>query len=207
MRFLVLFIAIFSVSIASAATFTVETDDGNETSTSTVTIADIELEVKSLQARLDALLLSLINSERKPVSTGKNTDTWITDKIFDESIANAGSKDSETITYGAGIETYANKGGCNFEFLANYHLGDSGDEVRAVQGFLNRNSETLLTSVGAGSPGQETDYFGRVTFEAVKKFQALYGTEVLESIGLDAPTGYWGPSTRKTANRLAGCVE
>ncbi len=205
MRFLLLFLFVFSTGIASAATFTVETTEDDETSVSTITIADLEQEVRGLQERLDALLLSVTNSERKPVVSEQSTDSWITDKVFSESITDTDT--STTTTFGTGVSTYSEVGGCTTEFTANYHLGDSGDEVRAVQGFLNRNSETRLREIGVGSPGQETDYFGSVTFEAVKKFQVLYGQDVLKSIGLSAPTGYWGPSTRKTANRLAGCTE
>lgn len=205
MRSLFLFLLFFSASIADAATFTVETTEGGKTSESTITIADLEQEIQGLQERLDALLLSVINSERKPIVSGGSADTWIQDKIFSDSAEVDDAPD--VTTFGKGAATYGELGGCVLEFATNYHLGDSGDEVWSLQSFLNRNSETRLREFGAGSPGQETNYFGSITFGAVKRFQSLYGQGVLESLGLNAPTGYWGPSTRKTANKLAGCSE
>jgi len=63
-----------------------------------------------------------------------------------------------------------------------------------IQKFLNSVDGTQVATTGAGSPGNETSYFGGLTRSAVSKFQQKYGI---------APTaGFWGPLTRAKANSL-----
>lgn len=52
-------------------------------------------------------------------------------------------------------------------------VGSTGPEVKLLQTLLNRNINTRVANFGPGSPGQETDYFGRKTLLAVRKFQQL----------------------------------
>ncbi len=54
-------------------------------------------------------------------------------------------------------------------------IGSVGEDVRRLQVFLNSNSETRIANVGAGSPGNETTYYGALTALGVKKFQASRG--------------------------------
>ena len=72
-------------------------------------------------------------------------------------------------------------------FTRNLKTGMTGEEVRQLQRFLNaRGFAVALT--GAGSPGQETDYFGPATRSALAKFQAAHG--------IAPAAGYFGPKTR-----------
>lgn len=68
----------------------------------------------------------------------------------------------------------------------NYALNDTSEEIRMLQKYLNDRGFLIALS-GAGSPGFETSYFGRLTYNAVIKFQA--------TAGLPA-TGFVGPLTR-----------
>ena len=64
-------------------------------------------------------------------------------------------------------------------------------DVKNLQIVLNKDPNTRVAVSGAGSPGQETTYFGPLTLAAVKKFQAANGI---------ITTGYVGPLTRKALN-------
>src|SRR3989338_3693268 len=86
-------------------------------------------------------------------------------------------------------------GGACFTFTQNLTVGSTGNEVMQAQKFLNAHG-ALVASAGAGSPGNETAYFGARTQAAVSAFQAMNG--------ISPTAGYWGPITRAKANSL--CV-
>lgn len=81
-------------------------------------------------------------------------------------------------------------------------VGSTGMDVKVLQEFLNANGFKVSES-GVGSPGNETTYMGKLTVEAVKKFQAKYG---IVSAGTPETTGYgaFGPKTRAKVNELSG---
>lgn len=83
--------------------------------------------------------------------------------------------------------------GACFTFTRNHQQGDTGGEVMEIQKFLNKNGAQIAES-GAGSPGNETSYFGALTRAAVAKFQAANG--------ISPAAGYWGPITRAKANSM-----
>lgn len=85
-------------------------------------------------------------------------------------------------------------GTCN-TFTKNHQMGDTGGEVMWIQQFLNKNGMTVAAT-GAGSPGNESSYFGAKTRAAIAKWQA--------SAGITPAAGYWGPITRAKANSM--CV-
>lgn len=99
-------------------------------------------------------------------------------------------------------------GACvNFTFTTNYKMGQSGAEVMQIQKFLNQSADTRVAATGAGSPGNETSYFGAATRAAVIKFQNKYSADILTPVGLTAGNGNWFASTRAKANALAAaCV-
>lgn len=71
-------------------------------------------------------------------------------------------------------------------FIRDLKLNDMGDDVAALQRFLNERGFTIAKE-GPGSPGNETQKFGAATFAALKRYQAF--------VGLPS-TGYFGPLTR-----------
>ena len=76
-------------------------------------------------------------------------------------------------------------------FTRDVSVGSSGAEVKRLQQWLNDNGYTVASS-GAGSPGNETEYFGELTRQAVAAYQAANNIE---------PTaGYFGPKTRAAVN-------
>jgi hypothetical protein len=87
------------------------------------------------------------------------------------------------------------------KFVRYLTLGSTGYDVLALQILLNRLGLTL-GAAGAGSPGNETHYFGPRTQSAVQRLQAKYG---IVSSGSPFTTGYGavGPKTRALLNTLA----
>jgi hypothetical protein len=84
-------------------------------------------------------------------------------------------------------------GGSCTTFTMDFQQGSSGAEVIAIQKFLNSHGAQVAVT-GAGSPGNETSYYGALTKAAVAKFQAANG--------ITPAAGYWGPITRAKANSM-----
>lgn len=84
-------------------------------------------------------------------------------------------------------------------FSRDIQTGSQGEDVRALQVFLNANG-FLVASSGAGSPGNETDYFGNATKRALAKFQEANAKDILIPSGLSKGTGYFGARTRAFVN-------
>lgn len=89
-------------------------------------------------------------------------------------------------------------------FSRTLHSGMRGEDVLALQKFLNTDTETRVADTGAGSLGNETDYFGPATKRAVIKFQDKYRTDVLVPSGLKSGTGFFGEKTIAKMNALIG---
>lgn len=81
----------------------------------------------------------------------------------------------------------------SYQFTRNLTVGSTGEDVRQLQIFLNAQGYTL-SSTGAGSPGNETTYFGPRTRDAVSRFQQAHG--------ITPTAGYFGPITRAKVHEL-----
>lgn len=86
-------------------------------------------------------------------------------------------------------------------FSRTLRIGSAGEDVKKLQQYLNSDPDTKLADSGAGSPNNETTYFGPITENAVQRFQAKYG---IVSSGNPQTTGYGlvGPRTRTKLNEL-----
>lgn len=89
---------------------------------------------------------------------------------------------------------------CSYSFNSNMKLGSRGTSVMNLQKVLNAYPQTQIAASGAGSPGNETTYFGAATRSAVNKFQALH----LVELGITSPTGNVFAGTRGLLNAI--CV-
>ncbi len=72
-------------------------------------------------------------------------------------------------------------------FYRDLQVGDVGEDVRSLQKYLNTHG-FVISSVGIGSPGNETTTFGPATRSALIQFQ--------QSKGISPASGYFGPLTR-----------
>ena len=90
----------------------------------------------------------------------------------------------------------------NFIFSRNLRIGDNVEDVKQLQKILNSYSKTIVSNNGYGSFGNETTYFGKLTLDAVIRFQNLYREEIVGNDTSFVGTGYVGPLTRKKLNEL-----
>lgn len=75
----------------------------------------------------------------------------------------------------------------NFNFTRDLKMGSTGEDVLALQKMLNE-SGFAVSKIGAGSPGNETDYFGGRTRDALSAYQ--------KANGIFPTAGYFGRITR-----------
>lgn len=75
-------------------------------------------------------------------------------------------------------------------------LGSTGADVMELQQFLNSSAATQIASSGAGSPGNESTYFGSLTNAAVMKFQSANS--------ISPVAGYVGSKTRAAISAVCG---
>ena len=88
-------------------------------------------------------------------------------------------------------------------FTRTLKLGSKGDDVKALQVFLNTHGYVIRAS-GAGSPGNETTTFGTLTKAALIRFQDAYAAEILTPVGLSRGTGFFGPATMRQVGAIVG---
>lgn len=89
----------------------------------------------------------------------------------------------------------------SFKITKNLWYGIIDEEVLILQKFLN-SVGLILDQKGPGSPGEETNYFGPKTQNALIKFQEIYADKILAPYGLTKGTGFLGEKTREFINSL-----
>lgn len=88
------------------------------------------------------------------------------------------------------VTTQANIPLC--EITRSLKVGSSGEDVRCLQRYLNWSGYNV-SDVGAGSPGNESSYFGTKTADAVARWQNANASQVLAPANIPTGTGYYGP--------------
>lgn len=91
---------------------------------------------------------------------------------------------------------------CNF--TRSLTTGSEGSDVLTLQRLMNTKGHTVAT-VGVGSPGNETNYFGNLTQNAVIRYQNAHKEAILTPVNLSFGTGYFGPSTIRYVNANESC--
>jgi len=95
-----------------------------------------------------------------------------------------------------------------FRFTRSLTIGSRGPDVLALQKRLNAEGFTIATGLDstgsprAGSPGNETTYFGPATRLSVIRFQEKYKAEILTPNNLTRGTGFVGQATLKKLKSL-----
>ncbi len=89
-----------------------------------------------------------------------------------------------------------------YTFSKDLYVGSEGEDVYQLQKILNSNLQTQITKSGIGSPGNETNFFGEKTKQAVIAFQNLYKKEILTPQSLSSGTGNVDIYTRNILNTL-----
>lgn len=192
--------------------------DGTNPDTASVTIDDVTYDtatavssLQSAQTRLSNILYYLRTLDAPSINVPYGTQSQATtdfssSNVYSEIINFAFEDTGATnqVSLGATTAVDAGTNKCSV-FTTDFNLGSKNSEIIKIQKFLNTFPETQIASSGAGSTGQETEYFGSRTFAAVFAFQSKYAEEILTPVGLLNPTGYWGGATRAQANKLLGC--
>lgn len=95
------------------------------------------------------------------------------------------------------IPAFAQAESPSCDFSRDLEVGAVGEDVRCMQKYLN-NQGFKIAETGIGSPGNETNMFGELTKEAVKKWQAANSINT---------TGNFGPLSRaKFLEKIAAAL-
>lgn len=109
------------------------------------------------------------------------------------------SSSDNSVTSGS-LRTGASGGGQRYYFTRTLRRGSVGEDVRALQRYLNANG-FLISRSGPGSRGNETTYFGEATMRALAAFQEAHIEQILKPLGLTKGTGILLALTRTFLNR------
>lgn len=126
-----------------------------------------------------------------------STDSYSIRSSSGNKLLSTASADLEILGQGKTPQEINNPPASNRYFFArNLTFGMTGEDVRELQKYLNKNNFVVSTS-SLGSIGNETMYFGSATKVALTRFQTAHAVE----LGVTQGTGYFGPLTRALINK------
>ena len=128
------------------------------------------------------------------------SETGHSSETFSKSIAYNPSQ-AKSIDIKTTTETVRSENESTFRFTRTLRSGMTDSQVVQLQQFLNQRGFTVTKS-GAGSPGNETSYFGPSTRRAVVLFQEKYPDSILIPIGREKGTGIFASLSINQANKL-----
>jgi len=142
------------------------------------------------------------SSSATTTATSTATST-ITNIVSSESNIASSSSSLSAESSTSGIQSNVQHSMSNIQilFIKPLKFKSEGEEVKQLQQILN-NHGFVIAKEGAGSKGNETNHFGSLTREAVKKFQCQHN---IVCSGNEQTTGYGllGPKTREKLNELS----
>lgn len=134
-----------------------------------------------------------LGSQRFAIGSSKNGIACSVDLTV---VAPDAEDDSDMVTLNDGDQV------CPYVWTRDLDLGDEGEDVKALQKYLNTNADTVVATSGTGSPGNETSIFDSRTQSALNMFQVKYRSVILSPLGLVNPTGVHDASSRAKMNSL-----
>ncbi|MDR3547690.1 MAG: Ig-like domain-containing protein [Candidatus Pacebacteria bacterium] len=175
------------ISPATSANYVVATAPQTNTGGGTSSGGSITSQVANLIAMgntqaaqaLEAQWPNLFPSAAASITTASTTFSIVAPSITEVTSSATGS--STALTSGTVFTRYLER-------------GMTGSEVQELQQYLNSHGFPIAAT-GPGSAGQETTYFGALTFNVLVKFQEAHAAAILAPFHLTSGTGILGPST------------
>ncbi|MDO8561601.1 MAG: peptidoglycan-binding protein [bacterium] len=121
-----------------------------------------------------------------------NVDAGNSGNISDAPSSSSGTSNtgtSNSVSPGSSSNSSTSSSALAPTFTRNLFRGATGEDVRALQKFLNAEGFSVTVS------GQETAFFGPATAAALIRFQEKYRAQILTPNGLASGTGILGPAT------------
>ncbi len=136
----------------------------------------------------EILLNNVLDTQARDTSVARGTKYYYTVVAVDPA-GNESANSTQVSVTAQG--TFVGAGG---KLLRNLKVGSRGDDVKTLQGILIRE--------GVYPEGIVSGYYGKLTSQAVVRFQEKYADDILKPNGLDHGTGFVGSSTRAKLNLL-----
>lgn len=110
----------------------------------------------------------------------------------------------EQLRVAQAIQTDDDQPWCTIDWTRSMKLGDSGEDVRVLQKFLNAQTGISVSTYGDGAPGMESEYFGLKTAAALAQFQEQHASDILTPLKMTAGSGFFGGLTQAWIARSCG---
>src|SRR3989344_2353940 len=156
-------------------------------------LSDLQSRIQTLFSILQSLFLKVAQQKALQTAPIINTTPTVPTQSCPGGICTIGGTDifsgGNTVPPTSPSTGSTGSGQANTGFNRNLTIGSQGEDARQLQLYLNQKGLLVSTS-GAGSPGNETTLFGQRT---LARFQQAHN--------INPPSGYFGPVSREFINR------